>query len=562
MILDSLSPLANHLWQSTLCVLAVWLLTLAMKRNRAAIRYGLWLAASLKFLVPFSVLVSAGSQFRGHADAVVSQPQLVHAMDEMALPFFIAAPPPFSGEAPSSSSPMVAILVGLWLCGFAIGVRSWLRGWRRARAALHSGTPLHLDLPVPIISSPARLEPGVFGIFRPVLMVPEGIADYLTPPQLEAILAHELCHVRRRDNLTGALHMIVEAIFWFHPLMGWIRARLVAERERACDEEVLRAAGDPHVYAEGILNVCKFCLKSPIVCMAGVSGSNLKHRIEEIVAYRGAPALNLRRKILLAAAGFAAVGGPLILGLLDAPASLAQSPAGGAKTPAFEAASIKPSKPGGRGRSMLTDPSGRFTAENATARELITFAYNVRAFQVSGGPGWIDADHYDIVAKPEAKAGRGQIYPMAQALLADRFKLNLHRETKDLPVYTLVIAKGGPKFKEAKPDADRPMNGIQGGRGEMTGLGADMGLFARRLAVLTGRTVVDRTGLTGKYDFKLQWTPDTSQGMRSPEEPPSDNTPGPSIFSAIQEQLGLKLEASKGPVEILVIDHIEKPSAN
>ena len=212
---------------------------------------------------------------------------------------------------------------------------------------------------------------------------------------------------------------------------------------------------------------------------------------------------------------------------------------------------------------MLTDPSGRFTAENATARELISFAYNVRAFQVSGGPGWIDADHYDIVAKPEAKAGRGQIYPMVQALLGDRFQLNLHRETKELPVYVLVLAKGGPKFKEAKPDGDRPLNGIQGvGRGELTGLGADMGLFARRLAVVVGRTVVDRTGLTGKYDFKLQWTPDTSQAMRSPDEPPADHASGPSIFSAIQEQLGLRLEASKGPVEILVIDHIEKPSAN
>src|SRR5215471_17459891 len=147
MILDGLSPLANHLWQSTLCVLAVWLLTLAMKRNRAAVRYWLWLAASMKFLVPFSVLVSAGSQFGWHADAAVSQPQLVHAMDEIARPFSVAAPPPFSPEVPPSTSPVVAILLGLWLCGFAIDVRSWVRGWRRARAALRSGTPLRLDLP-------------------------------------------------------------------------------------------------------------------------------------------------------------------------------------------------------------------------------------------------------------------------------------------------------------------------------------------------------------------------------------------------------------------------------
>jgi len=116
------------------------------------------------------------------------------------------------------------------------------------------------------MSSPLRLEPGVFGVREPVLLLPEGITDRLTAPQLEAIVAHEMCHVRRQDNLTAALHMVVEILFWFHPLVWWIRARLVAERERACDEEVLRATAKPAVYAEGILNVCKFYIESPLVC--------------------------------------------------------------------------------------------------------------------------------------------------------------------------------------------------------------------------------------------------------------------------------------------------------
>ena len=121
--------------------------------------------------------------------------------------------------------------------------------------------------PSQIRSSPGLLEPGVVGLFRPILLLPAGIAERLQPPQLEAVLAHELCHVRRRDNLTSAIHMIVEAVFWFHPLVWWIGARLVEERERACDEAVLSLAMQPHDYAEGILNVCKSYWNRPcLVC--------------------------------------------------------------------------------------------------------------------------------------------------------------------------------------------------------------------------------------------------------------------------------------------------------
>src|ERR1019366_5322292 len=119
-----------------------------------------------------------------------------------------------------------------------------------------AATPLPLRLPIRVMSSTARLEPGVVGIFKPVLLLPEGIAEHLTPPQLEGILAHELRHVQRRDNLTGAIHMLVETIFWFHPLVWWIRTRLMEEREGACDEEVMRMGREPQVYAESILKVC------------------------------------------------------------------------------------------------------------------------------------------------------------------------------------------------------------------------------------------------------------------------------------------------------------------
>src|SRR5207247_4024707 len=135
---------------------------------------------------------------------------------------------------------------------------------------------------VEVRSSPGLLEPGVVGLFSPILLLPEGIAERLTPPQLEAVLGHELCHIRRRDNLTSAIHMIVEAVFWFHPMVWWIGARLVEERERACDEAVLSLGSEPHDYAEGILNVCKSYLESPLSCVSGVTGSDLKERIQGI----------------------------------------------------------------------------------------------------------------------------------------------------------------------------------------------------------------------------------------------------------------------------------------
>ena len=151
----------------------------------------------------------------------------------------------------------------VWFCGFVVVAAGWAREWLRIRAIVRAASPLPLDLPIQVVATAARLEPGVVGMFRPVLLLPEGITARLTQAQLQAVLAHELCHVRRRDNLTAAVHMLVEALFWFHPLVWWLGARLVDERERACDEEVLQLGGEPQAYAESILRVCEFYLESP-----------------------------------------------------------------------------------------------------------------------------------------------------------------------------------------------------------------------------------------------------------------------------------------------------------
>jgi len=189
-----------------------------------------------------------------------------------------------------------SILFGLWAIGFSIVVTSWWRRWRDLRAVLRHATPLRLPNCIQALTSPGFGEPGVYGISRPVLLLPAGIADELTPLQLDAILAHELCHVRRRDNLATVIHMAVEAIFWFHPLVWWVGARLMDERERACDEEVLRGGSSPQVYAEGILKICELYMESPLQCVAGVTGANLRGRIEAIMANRSALKLKFREE--------------------------------------------------------------------------------------------------------------------------------------------------------------------------------------------------------------------------------------------------------------------------
>jgi uncharacterized protein (TIGR03435 family) len=238
----------------------------------------------------------------------------------------------------------------------------------------------------------------------------------------------------------------------------------------------------------------------------------------------------------------------------------------------FEAASIKPSAPAPMGSMRIGIqmlPGGRIAMSGVTVNILIQRCYGVRDFQIIGGPGWLGTQQYDITAKPEGAATPDQVKLMTQALLADRFKLQFHRETKELPTYALVVGKGGPKFHESEvvPEgSDKPKGTrISVGRGQFELLGAAMAALANQLGQVLGRSVIDKTEMTGNYDFKLEWTPDESQGMARASggeaPPPSDNS-GVSIFTAVQDQLGLKLESTKGPVEILVIDRVEKASEN
>ena len=554
--------LENHLWQSTLSCLVVAMLALMLRRNRAAVRHGLWLAASVKFLVPFSILVSIGSQFDWRTPPAAGQPQ-VSVVELFSQPFAPQAPAPLLVSVPTAPSRLPVILLCLWLCGVAAQGLAWWRRWRHVGAALRMASPLQLGLPIPAMSTPSRFEPGVIGIFRPVLVLPEGIAEQLTTAQFESVLVHELCHARRRDNLTAAVHMLVEALFWFHPLMWLIRVRLLEERERACDEEVLRAAVRPQDYAEGIVAVCRYCLKSPLECVSGITGSDLKRRVEGIMMNRTTYKLNFRRRLLLAAVAVAAVVLPLTIGAFHIPPVRAQQPVGSLE---FDVASVKPSNPNSTNGTVVSmTPGGRLHAVNATLKDLIETAYDVRSFQIEGGPKWADSK-YDIDATPGSLPQGAMVSPgwtnvrfEVQALLKDRFQLQLHRETRTAPIYSLAIAKGGIKSSALSATQTLKM-GINAGQGTMLGEAASMTQLAYKLSRLLQRPVVDNTGLEGNYDFKLEWAFDPEPS--APDGQPADSSVGGSIFSALQEQLGLHLEATKGPVDVLVIDHVDKPSEN
>jgi uncharacterized protein (TIGR03435 family) len=220
--------------------------------------------------------------------------------------------------------------------------------------------------------------------------------------------------------------------------------------------------------------------------------------------------------------------------------------------PAFEVASIRASSDG-PGSSGITTTNGRMTAQNVTLKRCIRGAYNVSKSQIFGGPDWVERDRFYIQAKAPGPAGDSEMMIMLQSLLAERFKLTLHRENRPLSGYALVLAKGGPKLKPSAPETPSRTNSS---RGSIVAQACTMTLFAMKLSEALLIPVADATAIRGSFDFNLQWT--TADEMAA--KPETDS--GPSIFTTLQEQLGLKLEPRKVPAEILVIDHAEKPSAN
>jgi bla regulator protein blaR1 len=587
-----------HLWQSSLFAGLTALLALAFRRQRAGIRYWIWMAASLKFLIPFAVLIEIGTHIPWPAAAPVARPHLTAPAPDFG-PLLAAQRLPAPGNPVRSGSAGLSefIIFAVWILGAVAVLVFWAREWTRMRRIVRAGMPLSLNLPIRAVSVPARVEPGVVGILRPTLLLPDGIVEQLMPEQLHAIVLHEYCHIRRRDNLAAFLHMIVESVFWFHPLVWWIERRLIEERERACDEEVVRLTSDREAYAESILNVCRFYAAAPSICVSHVTGAELRKRIEEIMKGKVLEPLSAARKFVLGMAGALAIVGPLFVGFVIAPQSRAQSQS--ATPAAFEVASVKLNKNSDPQSIRQQFQGGRYSATAIPLQFLITRAYGmpIQSPRVSWTPEFEAAmramapAQFDIeaVAPKEAiPAGATEsvqteiLDRLLQALLAERFKLVVRRETKELPVYAIVIGKNGPKLKRSdvqekdcegrtgKPDV-APCHGFNGGRGR--GLHADaanMADMAKFVENWAGRPVVDKTGLTGLFNIQTTgWRPEeTIPVQASPDgRPPNAEQlafadPSTPTLSDIFELLGLKLEAQKARVETLQLVSIQQPTEN
>jgi bla regulator protein BlaR1 len=601
----SAAPLFNHLWQSTLILAVAWLLALALRQNAARVRYAIWMLASLKFLAPFALLSYLGAHWARPIPGKAVGSALYTAADNIGQPFqrpFV----PVANHAPAHFADSLQFLppmfAAIWFCGFLAVLLTWIVRWRRMARIANSAVPIHagrewdalrraqakagVRRPIALRASSYAIEPGVFGILRPVLLWPAAISAQLDDAQVGSIVAHEVEHVRRRDNLTAALHLLVEALFWFYPAVHWMGARLLEERERACDERVLELSAEPESYAESILKVCTFCLEPPVPCVAGVSGSDLKQRVLRIMTRPSGMALSTLRKCALGAAAALAIAVPLGFGMLhamQAPTQLVHPTA--SQAPSFDVVSIKPNhdtNPVRRRIGMM--PTG-FTATHASLKDIIGIAYGVAGDgQIAGGPNWMASEYFDIEAKvSEADIEADRKLPLherekllslrLQSMLADRFGLRTTFETRELPVYALEVAKGGPRIKQVQVDslpegggpppltAHVPRLMTQDQR-NWTATAFPIPEFTHwlsRFEELNNHIVVDETGLTGNYDFALNGV---SMGGQMEAGPDAPQAPATSIFTALPEQLGLKLEPRKAPVEVVVVEQAERPSPN
>ncbi len=601
--------LANHLWQSTLVAGLAWLVTLTLRRDRAAVRHVVWLIASLKFLVPLSLLTRLGARIGWHPVVVATftPHDLLVAVGRDALAqegLRIAAHAPTGASMmPSMWHVAPGVLGALWVIGATALLATWVVRWRRISRIAREAAPLtagpiaerlraiehreRITRPIAMTMSESSFEPGVFGIVTPTIVWPSRLGDHLSAAQIDAILAHEVAHVRRRDNLSGACHLLVQAAFWFHPFVWWIGARLVDERERACDEAVVSGGNERHAYADGILKTCKLLAESPLVCVSGVTGADLKKRIEHIMLEDVRTELTGWKKGILAVAGCAAVAVPLVIGVMSVTPLLAQQPSTDA---AFDVTSVKPNATGSGLVGMLPAANGGWQAENVSLGMLVRLAFQLQDNQIVGGPKWLFDDRFDVKGTGTAPGREGPLFDKVKSMLKDRFKLVTHVETRESPVYQLVLARSdgklGDQLKPSTSDCSRgagpsgrgrgqptlpapgqpPKCGFMIGPGRLMAGGQTMASLAQTLSRFVGGIVVDKTNLSGTYDVELSYAPDPGISPTGRDLPPAAGSPPvansdlPSIFAAVQEQLGLKLESTKAPVDVVVIDSAERPN--
>lgn len=401
-----MSGIADHLWQSTWFALAACTLAVLVRRDRARIRYWVWFAASVKFLVPFASLTWVGNHF---ILQLQEQPTLLPLVRQVTAPLADGT----ISVGRFDATAQYAFFV-IWLLGSAAVLGRWASAWVRGRTLVRTSTPCDIAAPIAVRCTERLSEPAVVGIIEPVVLLPRYVLQSFTPAEVATIIAHELWHVRRRDNLVAALHGIAQVLFWFHPLVWWIGAKLVQEREYACDEEVIRDGHDQLDYAATLLRVCRQSMSARLLCAASVADGDLTARVRAIVC-QGVPSRSaIAGRIALCAALLGCIGTPVASGMMVVATSELSVAAG--------ARSIQLSRPADPSFTVLHEDY--VYARNVSLRELLAETYAVHPREVRSDSRALDFPRYDIALRAPP-GGSDDPRQLVSQLLDEHFNLEL-----------------------------------------------------------------------------------------------------------------------------------------
>jgi uncharacterized protein (TIGR03435 family) len=542
-----LLALLNTFWLAVGVAALAWLAMRLLPLN-AATRYVIWWCVLAAVLLLPAV---------PHRRATVVTPSVSHResaaastrFDERAL---VTIPPP-------SKIPWTSYFLALWAATCAWRLAAVARSYLRLREMKRRAVAARIALPsisrrAALLVSSEVASPVAVGFLHPAVIIPEKLSAQLTACDLEHVLLHEVAHLARRDDWTNLAVRLLGAALALHPVALWILSCIGREREIACDDWVVARTGGARPYAASLARVYELRWAEREELLASGVNGRLSDRIA-LLLRRGREFSPRPSFVRVTVCSVVLV--TLIAAGARAPhwIAMAQTP------PQFAVASIRPdsSRPP---VSLKFNPDGiAFTG--VTLVNCIKAAYSVYDYQIVGADAWRSAE-YDIVAKAEGNASREQLKMMLRALLAERFKLVVHTEKKEGPVFLLGVANGGPKLK--RPPDDEPREGVRAGDGGLKFTRYTMpqlGEFLSQRGSL-GRPVLDRTGIEGEYDFTLLIDGQamdiaTREGADAFKHALFD---WPSIQEDLKRQLGLKLDSGKDTVEMLYIDHAEKPTAN
>jgi uncharacterized protein (TIGR03435 family) len=465
-------------------------------------------------------------------------------------------------------------LVGVWFLGVVVFAVPVVVGLFQVRRLCRQGVPWQEGLsavdrvtlqarvrrPVTLLRHESVPGPLTCGVFRPTIVVPLDAVNWSAGAQRRALL-HEITHIHRRDWMTHCVARIVCAVYWFHPLIWIAWRRLILEAERACDDAVI-GRDDGREYASLLISIAQRQEGEgalPILAMAG--RGDLSVRVAALLDQgqrRGDVA-----KGWIAAALIVALFSASTVGAVTIAQSTA-APAGSASEPSFDVVSIKRNLSGTEDIGVNVPTASAFQTVNVAMLGTIMRAYQVK--NVVGAPDWVENERYDIEAKAATKPAPEEVNAMLRTMFKQRMNLKAHIEVREIPVYALVVARPNhPGLRPFTGDCEAAPTTPPGSGGAppcgytWSDAIRSGGITIPRLAGLfdwvAGRVVVDRTGLSGRYEFTLRFTPPSiAVGARSEERP--------DLFTALQEQLGLRLEPTRAPVDTLVIDSIQRPSEN